>query len=185
MKAKTVSKGSLLIAEPFNPDPYLKRSVVLISQQDKNGSVGFVINKPTSLMIHEALEDFPKFEAMVYWGGNQNLETVYYIHTLGKKLEGSVEIGDGIWWGGKYGILKMIVEAGEVKPEEIRFFAGYFSWSPKKLASDIKNNSWWVGKANVETAFYEDPDKLWGNVLTRMGHVYGVMNDFPEDPSFN
>lgn len=40
-------QGSLLIAEPFMKDGFFKRSVVLMAiHNDKEGSLGFIINKP-------------------------------------------------------------------------------------------------------------------------------------------
>lgn len=177
--------GQLLLAEPFNPEPYFKRSAILVAQHDKTGSVGFVVNKPTSLLIHDALDDFPAIDCPVYWGGSNNVESVYYVHTLGKKLEGSVAIGNGIWWGGKYGVLKLLIESKEVKPHEIKFFAGYSAWPNESLHKEISSNNWWVSEANVNNLFLANPDHLWGEELKKLGHVYGIMNDFPEDPGIN
>ncbi|HEX8607854.1 MAG TPA: YqgE/AlgH family protein, partial [Pedobacter sp.] len=38
------SLGKLLISEPFLADPNFKRSVVLISDYQEEGTVGFVLN---------------------------------------------------------------------------------------------------------------------------------------------
>src|SRR5437868_10855999 len=91
--------GALLISEPFNPEPTFKRSVVLISQHNKKGTIGFIVNKPTQLKVHEALDDFPEIDAVVYWGGAIRLDSIYYIHSI-EKLKGSHKIADGIYWGG-------------------------------------------------------------------------------------
>ena len=62
-------QGRILISEPLLSDTYFKRSVVLITEHNENGTVGFVLNKPIELMINEVLGDFPQFEAQVYIGG--------------------------------------------------------------------------------------------------------------------
>jgi len=187
MKAQGASlrAGHLLLSEPFNPEPSFKRSVVLVSQHDGRGSIGFILNKPTHLRIHEALEDFPEFDSLVYWGGSVNYESVYYIHTLGHRLPGSVEIINGIYWGGDYKALKLLIENGEIEKSEIRFVAGYSAWNPDILQNEIERENWWVTEANWKKIFAERPDEAWGNILQEMGHVYGVMNHFPEDPGIN
>jgi putative transcriptional regulator len=186
-KAKKFPKpkaGALLVSEPFNPEPKFKRSVVLISQHDQRGSIGFILNKPTDLTVNQVLEDFPEFDARVYWGGNQRLDSVYYIHTI-PHLKGALPIANGIYWGGDYEQLKVMVESKVVTPQQIKFVAGYASWEGKLLEKEIKNNNWWVTEADEQSTLLEAPDVLWGKVLQRTGHVYGILNDFPEDPGQN
>jgi len=176
--------GALLIAEPFNPEPTFKRSVVLISQHNSKGTIGFIINKPTQLKVHEALDDFPEIDAFVYWGGALHLDSIYYVHSI-ENLMGAHKICEGIYWGGDYQQLKMMIEAGEVKSEQIKFLAGYSGWHGRQLEQEISSDNWWVTAADPYSILIEEPTVMWGNVLTRMGHVYGIMNDFPEDPGMN
>lgn len=176
--------GALLLSEPFNSEPYFKRAVVLISQHDQRGSIGFILNKPTPLMIYEVLDDFPEFQAPVHWGGNQRLDSVYYIHTI-PHLKGAQPISNGIYWGGDYEQLKLLVETRQIQPDQIKFLAGYNAWSPRKLAKEIRDENWWVTEADLRSAFEEPSETAWGNILQRNGHVYGILNDFPEDPGVN
>ncbi len=176
--------GALLISEPFNPEPSFKRSVIVLSQHNRKGSIGFIINKPTPLKIHEALEDFPEFDVHIYWGGPIRLDSIYYIHSL-PELEGSHKITEGVYWGGNYSQLKAMIEAGAVSENQIKFLAGYSAWSPKQLEEEMKGENWWITEADIYSLLIEEPTVVWGNVLKRMGHVYGIMNDFPEDPGIN
>jgi putative transcriptional regulator len=178
------SVGALLISEPFNPEPTFKRSVVLISQHNAKGSIGFVINKPTHLRINDALDDFPDFDALVFWGGSLRLDSIYYVHSI-PKLEGARKISDGLYWGGNYRQLKLMIEAGEVTSAQIKFLAGYSAWMPKQLETELKGDNWWITVADPISTLVEEPTVVWGNVLKRLGHVYGIMNDFPEDPGIN
>lgn len=41
--------GKLLIAEPFMPDPNFFRTVILLCEHSEEGTVGFVMNRPTDL----------------------------------------------------------------------------------------------------------------------------------------
>ena len=55
-------QGSLLISEPFLLDSYFKRAVVLLSEHDSTGTLGFILNKPTDVKLNDAVEDFPPFD---------------------------------------------------------------------------------------------------------------------------
>jgi putative transcriptional regulator len=183
-KNQKLKIGNLLISEPFNPEPNFKRSVVLISQHNHQGSIGFILNKPTHLRVDEALDSFPEFDVPVFWGGKMQLDSIYYVHTI-EALEGKKKIVNGIYWGGNYTQLKEMIANREVNEDHIRFIAGFSAWEPNELENQIAQNNWWLTDADLQSTFLEDPSELWGNVLQRIGHIYGIMNDFPEDPGVN
>ena len=54
----TPKKGRLLIAEPFMDDPFFKRSVVLLTNYDKEGVLGFILNKQLDLKVNDVIKDF-------------------------------------------------------------------------------------------------------------------------------
>ena len=45
-------KGHILISEPFLQDVYFQRSVVLLVEHDKKGSMGFVLNKKLEMKLN-------------------------------------------------------------------------------------------------------------------------------------
>ena len=55
--------GRILVSEPFLMDSYFKRSVILLGEHGEEGTVGFILNKPTDLGLNDALEDFPPFRS--------------------------------------------------------------------------------------------------------------------------
>ncbi len=176
--------GALLICEPFNPEPVFKRSVILVSQHNDKGTIGFIINKPTELKVTEAMDDFPDSDAIIYWGGNLRTDSIYYVHSIAK-LSGAKKISEGIYWGGDYNQLKVMIESEEVDVDDIKFIAGFCGWNPGELDKEIKEENWWLSIADPYSIFIEEPTVVWGNILQRMGHVYGILNDFPVDPEMN
>ena len=67
---KNVTKGSILISEPFLKDPHFGRSVVLICEHETNqGSFGLILNQTSNLNLDDVLEeniypDVPLFVGM-------------------------------------------------------------------------------------------------------------------------
>ena len=68
-KDEKPEKGKILISEPFLQDFNFKRSIVLLCEHNEEGTVGFILNKPTQVKLSQLIEDFPDFNAPVYFGG--------------------------------------------------------------------------------------------------------------------
>src|SRR3990167_6862101 len=83
--------GKLLLSEPFLEDPNFKRSVILLTEHNENGTVGFILNKPSNYKLNEALQNFPAFDAPLFMGGPVQTDTLHFLHKLGNKLEGSIK----------------------------------------------------------------------------------------------
>lgn len=63
-------KGKILISEPFLQDAYFQRSVVLLVEHNHNGSMGFVVNKPTGLIVNDFFPELKKSPVIpIYLGG--------------------------------------------------------------------------------------------------------------------
>jgi putative transcriptional regulator len=177
--------GRILVSEPFLLDAYFKRSVILLGEHGDEGTIGFILNKPTDLKLNDALEDFPPFDAPLYFGGPVQTDTIHFLHTLGSRLEGSKELLPGIFWGGELETLKLLIDTGQVSKNDIRFFAGYSGWEPHQLDHELQGKNWLVSNCKKEFAFSIEPDELWGEVLRSMGSQYAILANFPEDPSLN
>ncbi|MBK5202978.1 MAG: YqgE/AlgH family protein [Prolixibacteraceae bacterium] len=98
-------KGRILVAEPFLAGSYFNRAVVLLAAHDKDGSIGFILNKKVSYSLNEVVKNFPDTNSEIFIGGSVNSDSLYYIHTLGEDLPGSIKINDNIYWGRDIGKL--------------------------------------------------------------------------------
>ena len=184
LENKEPSAGRILISAPFLGDIF-KRSVILLTEHNEEGSVGFILNKPTELKLHEVLDDFPEFDAKVFLGGPVQQNTLNFIHKASNILEGGYEISNGIFWNGNFEMLKVLIENGSLDPEDLRFFLGYAGWSPDQLKDEVRKNSWYLYDPTEEILFDNASEKLWSKILKSMGKEYSIISTFPEDPSVN
>lgn len=178
-------KGRLLISEPFLADPYFRRTVVLLCEHNEEGSFGFILNKFIDVGVNELIEDLPQLGSRVSMGGPVQSGNLYYIHTLGQKIEGSVEIVKGVYMGGSFDMLKILLKSGTIKKGMIRFFVGYAGWGHDQLAEEMKERSWLVTPADPKALMDSKKDDLWRQTLLDMGEEYAMLANFPEDPSLN
>ncbi len=179
------NKGQLLVSEPFLNESDFKRSVVLLVEHGTKGSVGLILNKPSDLVLGEILPDFPDFDAPVFIGGPVEQDRLSYIHKLGKKLKGSKEICKGVFWGGNFKALKLLIDTKQVTPDEIRFFVGYAGWDASQLDAELDEKAWIVTKASPNFIFNKNPNDLWRVVLNSMGARYSIFASLPDDLSMN
>ena len=182
---KSLAKGVLLLAAPFMQDPNFKRSVVLLTEHNATGSIGFIVNKPTSLTLNELVNDFPPFECKIHVGGPVQPDTLHFIHRSPLLKQDTQLISPGIYWGGNYDELKFLAETGDIKPDDVRFFLGYSGWSADQLADEIKKKSWILSNSKPDFTFEYESETLWKEVLKSMGKKFGQIANYPESPELN
>ena len=182
---KTPTKGSILLSEPFLKDPNFARSVVLLTEHNDEGSIGFILNRPISYKINEIIEDFPDFDAPVYLGGPVQRDSLHFIHRIQALAEDGDEIAPGVYWGGNFEKLKSLIRLNIIHPNDIRFFVGYTGWGPNQLEGEMQTRSWILSRTGGHYTFSEKSESLWGEILQAMGGKYKAMAHYPTDPSLN
>ena len=182
-----VSRGDILVAEPFLNDSYFERGVVLmIDHNDKDGSFGIMLNKRLRLSINEMIKNFPQFDADVFLGGPVNTDQVFFIHTLGDKVPRSTDLGNGLYWGGNLYALKPMIQNDMIKPHEVRFFLGHSGWETTQLRSELKLNSWVVAK-NItgKDIMTTEAEMMWSKYANIASENHRLWSMFPLDPMEN
>ncbi|MBK7945600.1 MAG: YqgE/AlgH family protein [Flavobacteriales bacterium] len=179
------AKGRLLVSEPFLPDPYFRRTVVLLCDHNAEGSFGFVLNRRMDLTINELMEDFPPVNARVGIGGPVQSGELYFLHTLGVRVPGSVEVVDGVSMGGDYEQLRAILASDPKLTKQVRFFVGYSGWGPDQLQKELNDRSWLVARASKHRVMDQRTEAIWRDTLRGMGKAFAPLANFPEDPGLN
>jgi putative transcriptional regulator len=185
MAGKKLKGGTILLAEPFMLDPNFKRTAVLLCEHSEEGSIGFVLNKRMDIGLNELIADFPEFDTKVYFGGPVQTDTIHYIHNVGDLLDESRKIADGVWWGGNFETLKVLVRTELIKPENIRFFVGYSGWSETQLEEEMETGSWVTADMHPNYVFKSRPDSLWSQIMSNKGDLFTVIASMPDSVTYN
>jgi putative transcriptional regulator len=179
-------KGYLLIAEPSNlGDISFNRSVVLLAEHNNEGSVGFIINKPLNYTINDLV---PEINALytVYNGGPVEQDNLYFIHNVPKIIPNSIEIADGIYWGGDFETTKSLINEGKISKRNIRFFLGYSGWESNQLENELKDDTWIVIENKLKsTILSKSSENFWKEKINEQGGDYVLFSNAPSDPMLN
>jgi putative transcriptional regulator len=178
-----VFAGKILISAPAIGDVF-NRSVILTTENNDNGTVGFILNKKLNYRLKDVVETFSLIDAPVYLGGPVQTELVSVIHRLGDKI-GGYEISERIYYSCDVEKLNELAENNLLNQKDIRFFVGYSGWGKGQLSNEIKNNAWFISQGNERYVFDTNAEDLWSIVLKDMGSKYKIISTFPKDPSLN
>lgn len=179
-------KGKLLIAEPsLTGDVSFNRSVVLLAEHNKEGSVGFILNKPLNYSMDDLVEEihipFPVFN-----GGPVEQDNLYFIHNVPELIPNSIEISDGIYWGGDFEITVTLINTGKISQNEIRFFLGYSGWASFQLDQELDSRSWIVVANKYESGIIrKSTQAFWREKMMELGGQYLLWSNAPENPGLN
>jgi putative transcriptional regulator len=186
MITEKLKKGQLLIAEPsIIGDLSFNRSVILLADHNQEGSVGFIINKPLKYTINDLVPDV-EASFKIYNGGPVEQDNLYFIHNIPELITDSVEISSGIFWGGDFELTKNLINNGEIKKDNIRFFLGYTGWEAQQLENEMKSNSWILTENMYENKIIGKPTTdFWKEKILELGGEYIIWSNAPENPLLN
>lgn len=178
-----IEKGNLLVAEPFMKDPNFKRTVILITEHDNEGTLGLVLNKPSIFTVNEMVQDMPKIHAQMHLGGPVGLDRLNFIHSYNDLIPDSFHVKDNLYWNGKYDALKENIINKNIASHNIKFFVGYAGWGAGQLEEEIADNSWYI--SHNHKMIFRNHETMWQDVMIGMGGKYKLAAFYPEDPQLN
>lgn len=157
-----IKKGNILVSEPFLPDPSFYRTVIQLVEHNLAGTIGFVLNQPSGLMLCDLLDNC-LLEIPVYIGGPVQQDTLHMIHKIGEAPEAS-EVFENVYWSGEFDFVKLMLETGLKNANDVHFFLGYSGWAPQQLLDEMNEKSWILAEGKEEYVFNAIPD-LWKQIL--------------------
>ncbi len=178
-------KGKIIIANPFLQGPIFERSVVFMVEHNHEGGMGFILNQPTGVIVGEAVAQIKDCNFPVYYGGPVDDNILFYVHSLGEKVARSVQIGEGLYWGGDFEEICDLIENGQVSADEIKFFVGYSGWSELQLEGEFEQDSWVICDYKSEYVFKDQDKTLWNTCLESKKTKISLYSKFAHTPSLN
>ena len=179
-------RGEYLIAAKHMGDPTFFRAAVLMLEHGDEGSMGLVVNRPSSVSVANALSKHfpvPESERMIYFGGPVEPAALCILHNDEICGQEDHTLAPGIYIGSHDHVFENMVcenEADEEQHSDYRVFCGYSGWGPGQLDSELERGDWHIvpGKANY--LFDSEPYEIW-DLLFKEVYKRNRFIDCPED----
>ncbi len=182
----SATTGRLLVAEPLLGDPNFDRTVVLVIEHTEEGALGLVLNRPTDLLVAEALPAWRHLTSdppVLHVGGPVEERSGWCLARAvdPEGMEGFVPVFEDL------GLLDLSLDPDDLGDAvtDLRLYAGYSGWGPGQLDHELAAEAWFVVAAEVDDPFLADGGELWSRILARQGGPLARLALFPRDPSLN
>ncbi len=162
-----LSKGKFLVASRQIRDPRFVETVIFLVQHDLNGTVGLILNRPTTVTLSEFLPEMKEQsvkEHLTNIGGPVGMNQITLLIHSRDKIEGSQRIMDNVYVSWSKATLEYLIKnAGK----ETRFnaYAGYAGWVGGQLEHEISRGDWHVVQADAATIFDKPPSAVWPDLI--------------------
>ncbi len=187
MTSLKLEKGRILIAEPsIIGDISFNRSVLLLVEHTKKNAIGFILNKKLDFYLNDLIPEL-KVNFKVYNGGPVEQDNLYFIHKVPHLIPDSIEVHEGIYWGGDFKTVCKLINNTQITHNDIRFFLGYSGWEHNQLENELSENSWIVTKNELKKDILKTnfSSEFWKQKMIEFGGNYLLWSNAPEDPSLN
>src|SRR5918999_6389539 len=108
----SLGKGIFLVASPGLRDPNFRQTVILLCEHGPEGALGVVVNRPTAMLISEALPHVPVLEGqhhVLFAGGPVQTNQVVILYQLSQKPTDTHHVFDGVYLGGNMEALERVL----------------------------------------------------------------------------
>jgi putative transcriptional regulator len=162
-----------LLAMPQVLDPYFHHSVVLlVHHEDQEGSLGFIVNRPTQLKLKDILVDLEipwhseEEGPAAFFGGPVRPE-VGTLLFLDQEPDGEKRsICPGVSASQNVGDLETLSDR---PADSFRLYLGYAGWGEGQLEQEILRNDWLIAPVSTELIFSVKPEDVWRAALLSVG----------------
>ncbi len=173
-----------LVAAPGLRDPNFARSLVLMAEHRPEGSLGFVVNRPSRVTVSEVLEQVDpalraeaerngRADASVMVGGPVQPERLWILHRPDSvpAEEGGVVLAGALAVGGSRELLEVLVRAPT--PGPFLLLLGYSGWGPLQVEHEVGAGGW-IPLPFEDSLVFDVPfEARWDEAVKRLGLTPG------------
>ena len=178
-------RGQFLLANARLKDPNFFKAAVLVIEHGKDGAMGLVVNRPSSVTLAQALSghfDLEDKGELVYVGGPVEPSALFIVHTAVDLDPSERPVLPGLTIGGSTEIFEQVIRSeGGIR---FRVFFGCAGWGPGQLEGELARGDWQITDAGVDHVFEADPYCLWEKLQQKTFEEHRILPHTPH-PEWN
>lgn len=167
-------KDHFLLAMPQLKDPHFGSSLIYLCEQNAEGALGLIVNKPLPLTFAELMEQMAitstsnrHADQPIYRGGPVHLDRGFVLHTGNTKWKACLKISDQLSLTTSLDILEALAK-GE-GPEDFLIALGCSGWEAGQLEQELLDNTWLTCAANKALLFNTLADERLAGAAATLG----------------
>lgn len=144
-----MNTGTIITSTTLLDDTFFEGAILLITEYNKKGAMGFVINKRFERTLNQLEEFKAGITFPIYDGGPVDREHLYFIHSRPDIISGAEQIAEGLFLGGDFTAAVKAINNKTLTEAEVKIFLGYCGWDTDELDAEIAEGSWEVTAQQV------------------------------------
>ncbi len=168
-------KNNFLVATDKLMGTRFSETVIVMIENDENGSWGLVINKPIGLTSINELVNIPnkfddkkknlkKVEVPIFWGGPVEKSRIFILHSSEYKSETTIKY-ENISISSDFTTLLEI--ADDKGPKNKMIILGISSWGPGQLEGEMESDKWILSEIKNELIFEIENKEKWKKAVEK------------------
>jgi putative transcriptional regulator len=183
---REITKGVLLVADPRLVDPNFSKTVVLVTHDGPGGTMGVIINRPTTTPLSRLLPDIKELKDRsdtLYIGGPVFHEVLVLLLRTHVHLESTDQVLDDVYFGHDMKTLTGMLKENSPKGA-VRVYAGYAGWAPGQLQAEFDRGDWRILQADSGAVFEQNPETIWTEMIRRSSEQLIKVLSKPSRPRY-
>jgi putative transcriptional regulator len=123
-------------------DTLFEDSIIFITEYNKDGAVGFIINKPFGRSLNELVEFRHSIPFPLYSGGPVDSKHLFFIHSCANIIKEGKPVTSEIYSGGNFSQAVTAINNKTIGSNDIKIFVGYCGWDGGELEAEVEEGSW-------------------------------------------
>jgi putative transcriptional regulator len=163
-------RGTVLVAASPLAGSVFAKTVILIVQNNDEGSFGVAVNRPTAMTLAQVLpgKNASARNYTLYAGGPVEPRLLSLLVQASGDRRGLDKLAPDVAFTANALVFGKVIKS---KPDahKVRVIAGYAGWAPGQLEAEIARGDWHIVPAERGIVFSDQPKKLWHRLNERIG----------------
>lgn len=163
---KNIKPGTAIRSTSALQNSHFEKAVIVITEYNEKGAMGFVINKIFPRRLNE-LEEFKNAAPFdLYSGGPVDTENLFVVHRRPGLIADSTHLYGNIFMGGNFKQVIQNINDGTISNEDIKLLIGYSGWDKGELEAEIEEGSWAIINDDNEHLIFSEEKMLWEKLVS-------------------
>lgn len=165
-----IQNGTIIISTPALDNTFFEQAIILITESNSDGAVGFIINHSFPKNLNDLIEFKDAASLPLFHGGPVDEESLFFIHQEPNLITESTHIKDSIYYGGNFKTAVQMLNEKIITENDLKIFIGYCGWNAGELEAEIQEGSWLISHLHAEEVFKLNTQNCWNELYQQFNN---------------